>query len=276
MANMFRFELRRLLRKPRFYICLGLCVVYVILVLLSANASYHTFIGFSDKDYIRENFTNELSPEIFSLSVAGRALLPTFLAVFTGIFVTEDRVQGTIKNIYARGYSRTVVFFARYLTSTITAVIFFLANFLVSFCGSTVLCATSPLGIEPIHVNGFFLLVLGQFVSILAINTFYFMLSELVNHTGSAMSLNLFAPALVKGVLFILVEIFWLFSRSDYRYYSSFYKAVSYWLFDVVYSGFVPEMEVSEYIVNLAVSIGYILLFGVLSWLIINKKQVKG
>ena len=131
---MLKFELRRLLKKPVFYVMLGLCVGVAIFMVFSMRISMDYMIqhmGESeyyaygiDENYVKENFVENLSPQKLVLSEFWY-ILPTVLAVFVGIFVCEDRVRGTIKNIYARGYSRTSVFLAKFIVSSATSVLLY-------------------------------------------------------------------------------------------------------------------------------------------------------
>ena len=114
MGNMLKFELRRLLTKPVFYIMLVLCVGVAVFYVFSSRQSMNYMIEnmsdvVSEWDYgyttssVKEAFAEYLSPQRLALGELWW-MLPTVLAIFTAIFVCEDRARGTIKNIYARGY----------------------------------------------------------------------------------------------------------------------------------------------------------------------------
>lgn len=286
MGNMLRFESRRLFKKPSFYVCLALCAAFTLLVIMTSKIGFDSMLdyyrrytgefGMSEAD-LAKDFAEQFSPEMLSLNAVGGYILPIVLAVFTGIFVCEDRVRGTIKNIYARGYSRTSVFFAKFILSTAVAAGIYIVITLTAYLSGILIFATSGLNAEPLHVSGYFLLILGNLLAIMAINTFYFMLSELVGSTGFSIAVNIFAPGFVSSMFSVVLGIMALFGGGEdtYKKYESMMKVLEYWVYNLVYGGFSVDMKTEDYVGHLIACIVYILLFGGLGWLIASKKQVK-
>ncbi len=224
----------------------------------------------------KETFAKNFSPDMLALNNTGISMMSTIMAIFMGIFVCEDRVRGTIKNIYARGYSRTDVFLAKFIVASVTATLIFTAITLVAYISGWIMFATKPFAVEPLKVNGIWLLILGKFVAILGVTALYFMLSELIGTTGFSIAANIFLPSVASMILYIGLElIYFVASKGDNFNYEAVMKIAEYWIYSLASSGFAEEMKVEDYVGHLCASGGYVILFGFLSWLIARKKQVK-
>ena len=287
MGNMLKFECRRLFKKPSFYVCLGLCAVFTILTIVVSRANFNDMLKYYSSsvgdeysyyslENMKETFAKNFSPHMLALNNTGISMMSTIMAIFMGIFVCEDRVRGTIKNIYARGYSRTDVFLAKFIVASVTATLIFTAITLVAYISGWIMFATKPFAVEPLKVNGIWLLILGKFVAILGVTALYFMLSELIGTTGFSIAANIFLPSVASMILYIGLElIYFVASKGDNFNYEAVTKIIEYWVYSLASSGFTQEMEVEDYVGHLCASGGYVILFGFLSWLIARKKQVK-
>ena len=287
MGNMLKFECRRLFKKPSFYVCLGLCAVFTILTIAVSRANFNDMLKYYSSsigdeysyyslENMKETFAKNFSPHMLALNNTGISMMSTIMAIFMGIFVCEDRVRGTIKNIYARGYSRTDVFLAKFIVASVTATLIFTAITLVAYISGWIMFATKPFAVEPLKVNGIWLLILGKFVAILGVTALYFMLSELIGTTGFSIAANIFLPSVASMILYIGLElIYFVASKGDNFNYEAVMKIAEYWIYSLASSGFAEEMKVEDYVGHLCASGGYVILFGFLSWLIARKKQVK-
>ena len=287
MGNMLKFECRRLFKKPSFYVCLGLCAVFTILTIAVSRANFNDMLKYYSSsigdeysyyslENMQETFAKNFSPDMLALNNTGISMMSTIMAIFMGIFVCEDRVRGTIKNIYARGYSRTDVFLAKFIVASVTATLIFTAITLVAYISGWIMFATKPFAVEPLKVNGIWLLILGKFVAILGVTALYFMLSELIGTTGFSIAANIFLPSVASMILYIGLElIYFVASKGDNFNYEAVMKIAEYWIYSLASSGFAEEMKVEDYVGHLCASGGYVILFGFLSWLIARKKQVK-
>lgn len=287
MGNMLKFECRRLFKKPSFYVCLGLCAVFTILTIMVSRANFNDMLKYYSSsvgdeysyyslENMKETFAKNFSPHMLALNNTGISMMSTIMAIFMGIFVCEDRVRGTIKNIYARGYSRTDVFLAKFIVASVTATLIFTAITLVAYISGWIMFATKPFEVTPLKVNGIWLLILGKFVAILGVTALYFMLSELIGTTGFSIAANIFLPSVASMILYIGLElIYFVASKGDNFNYEAVMKIAEYWIYSLASSGFAEEMKVEDYVGHLCASGGYVILFGFLSWLIARKKQVK-
>ena len=100
MTKLLKFEWRKLWRQKSLYICFGIGLLIIALSLLSMK-----------------NIFNTVDDAMTTLFVSLNAGFTSFLGIFIALFVCQDFAQQTIKNIYARGYRRTTVYFAKYFIS---------------------------------------------------------------------------------------------------------------------------------------------------------------
>ena len=290
MGNMLKFELRRLLKKPVFYIMLGLCVGVAVFYVFSAreNMNYmienmseivseYDYYGY-EKSWVKEHFAEYLSPQRLVLNEFW-LILPSVLAIFTAIFVCEDRARGTIKNIYARGYSRTSVFFAKFIVSSAVAAALYLLVVGALYLSGTIVFWTAPFDVSPQTVKGFWLLVLGRLILILAANAGYFMVSEFIGgNTGFSIASNMFAPSVMNGILYLGLSFFFYVILKDLHTdnkYAIIENIIEYWIYSLTISGFNIEMKPDAYVWHLVAAAIYFIVFMGLSWLISVKKEVK-
>lgn len=261
MLNMLHFQFRRLFRRSSFYICLGLVVLFVIYIL----------DNMVPKD-ISNSYSSQYTVRFIIAMCLQLSQLTILFAVFTAIFVCEDRVQGTIKNIYARGYSRITVFFAKYIAATVSAAIFFAAVVIVSMLGALFMGASfSTTG----SYSGQFLY---YFTSLIAVNTFYYMISELIGKTGTSIVLCIFSPVVIELVVNMILSCFIYSGHSDMIYRIT-YAFNLYWLPNIVSTFYMMYYMVSDnfdFTTAVLFNVVYIVIFGALALLITNKKQVKG
>ena len=257
MGNMLKFEF---------------IILNIVVMRIAFNETLRYYDSMSN---FKERFAEDFSPHMLVLNNVGVSMMSTIMAIFMGIFVCEDRVKGTIKNIYARGYSRTDVFLAKFIVANITAILIFAAITLVAYISGVVMFATKPFEVTPLKVNGVWLLVLGKLVAVLGVTALYFMLSELIGTTGFSIAANIFLPSIASAVLSIGLELIFFFATNGDFDYATVAKIIEYWIYYLVSTGFTQEMKVEDYVGHLCASGGYVILFGLLSWLIARKKQVK-
>lgn len=290
MLNLLQFEFRRLFRKTSFYVCLAITVLLVLYALGVVAQRYLNVEQYSSSSIpIRPTMTVILN---YSLQFAN---LSVMAAVFSALYVCEDKTRGTIKNIYSLGYSRVHLFFAKYLSSASAVTIMYAVVILITFIGGVLLNAD----FSPQHTYGSSLLynensakeisilviVIQQYFSIMALHSFYYMVSELVGNTGPSIVLNIFSPFLIyiafmmifSAVISFIMQI----NNNDdiaLEVMGAVIQAVTmYWLPTMItfIAGLAGGFGDMDYGISIIVNLCYIVLFGALALLITRKKQVK-
>ena len=138
------------------------------------------------------------------------------------IIVTEDFEQGIVKNIYAKGYSRDSVYFAKLVYALAVATVFFAAQILFS-----TLIFGIVFGFEWVGWKGFGLLW-AQYLAFLAIFSFYFAVSTAFKKIGSTIAINIFLPSVI-GIVLNLITV--ALAKEDFNlanyWFSSFLADLS-------------------------------------------------
>lgn len=180
MFRLLNFEFRKLIRQKSFYICIG---VMVLLLLFSA---YTTELmtadsGIESPDLNGINYLME--------AVSSSALFPV-LAVFIPLFVCEDYVSGTIRNIITRGFSRLEIFVSK-LIAVIVATVFMTAVCLAAaYLLGTVFWGRGDgsIGTEQIKI------LLCQLAVVIAYAALFFAISSTLQKVGGSIAICLILP----------------------------------------------------------------------------------
>lgn len=170
MKKLIKFEFRKLFKSKSFFICLVVCLGLVLLGGLTTKV-------------LLENSEGEIAtPTALSMlkGAIGSANVVLISGIFVALFVCEDDTSGTIKNIYARGYSRRDVFISKYLVSLVSILIFTFSSMLLSF-----LFGLATWSSELKIPNNYFITMLAQIVMMIAYHAVFFTISSKVRSNGS-------------------------------------------------------------------------------------------
>ncbi len=212
MPELLHFQFHRLYGKVITYIFFSLVIIMTLLTLdrlygvmsggngLPPGYIFDMYLG---SGYNGENniLTPEASVILCFLNMNFFTLLLT--AVFVAVFVTEDGAKGTIKVICSKGYSRVEIFLSKYLAAISVPSLGYILIMLVGYIYVFIR------GAGPVSFNtNYFYLYLFIFFRLIAVSTFYFMLSELTVSTGGAIALNILTPYVIILVLGLLNSLF--------------------------------------------------------------------
>ncbi|MBO4219856.1 MAG: ABC transporter permease [Clostridia bacterium] len=188
MKKLICFEFRKLFRSKYFYIITAVSVLFVLLSGLTSKAI---------SDAIIENgeTVQPYSAYLFTKSALG-GTYTLFVAIFVALFATEDSTSGTLKNIYAKGYTRNQVYFSKYLVSLISVLVISAVTVLFAYSYSY-----SIWGNDLKPTDHVFLIFVGQFLGIAAYHAIFFAISTTFGKVGSAIALNIIGPMAVALVL---------------------------------------------------------------------------
>ena len=217
MKNVLELEFRRLFRAKAFYICI---LISLVLILISAATS-KMLLNAVNTEELPEGMTVAIqAPTALSMMKGiGSSSVTMLLAIFVCIFVTEDFASDTIKNVYARGYTKTSVYVSKYIASFVGCLIFLLATALFSLLiGVTFFDGMGTAGKN--YVGSLLAIVL----CLVAYFTIYFALAISLQKAGSTIAISIFGPMIV-GLLFSLFSSMLKLDDTD---------LADYWLTDRV------------------------------------------
>lgn len=194
MKNLLSLEFRRLLRAKSFYICLAIAM---IMILISA-ATNKMLLNIASSEEFGEAFgaVIQAPTSISMLKSTASSSLTVILAIFLSIFVTEDYASDTIKNVYAKGFSREEVFFAKYVSTLAATFVFFAVCSLFSFAmGKAIFGEIGKAG-ENLVPSLFAILL-----TVFAYATIYFTVAVCIKKTGAAIAISIIGPIVLTLLL---------------------------------------------------------------------------
>ncbi len=202
MIKLLKFEWRKLLRQKSLYICFGIGLLVTVL-----------FVSLGK--ILAERLGVDLNATAVDsmLQVISESGFVSLLGIYLAIFVCHDFGQQTIKNIYARGYSRTLVYFTKYLVSLGVTLAMGLLYMVFSFLFCLIIGI--PVGTMTAAVWGTLAL---QLWVLIGMHGLFFGIGMMIGKTGGSVALNLFGISFAFSILELLFQIFNIdFSILDYN-----------------------------------------------------------
>lgn len=267
MDRLLKFELRKLFRQKSFYICGGVLVGLILLSAFTMNLllslSQGTMVG-------AEGISVEMTAEDSAFSglyMLASALAGSdfsiVLAIFVALFVCCDHTNGTLKNVIAKGYGRSGIFFSKYTVSLIAATIYTCVCWLTGFLSGTAFWGVGSLP-EETTAGGFAVILLLQLLATYAYTSMFFMICALLKKTGGSIAVGIVAPLVVVMVL----------SLFDALLNKEPFSLSTYWLdncYSDLASTFVPSDTAIRCLVCFVI---YIVVFTVCGHLVYRRHEV--
>lgn len=201
MGKLFLFELRKLARQKSVYICLA---VALGLIALSALA-----FAFVDKvaqseggDVIGDMLGGAAMFSVGSFTKGALSNCEFFLllGVIVTLFCCNDYSNGTIKNIYAKGYSHAKVYFTKYLFSLILSLVFAALCIIISY-------AIGAGFAQKDNCDQLAAVVICQLVMVIGYHGIFFSISMMLGKTGGSLAINILAPMFLGMILSLLTML---------------------------------------------------------------------
>lgn len=190
MKHMLAFEFRKLFTKKKLYIFLILILCMVLL-----TASMKSILSSSDIEGAQASAVTSFE---FVKNAYSNAMMGILGGIFISIFVCEDAGNDYLKNIYAKGYHRFTVFFAKFISNLVAMFIMYIfaivSNILI---GIMIL----PSGAIP---EGFALSLIVSGLLLVASTAFFFTISMFVSKLALAITFNIVAPIIISIILQVI------------------------------------------------------------------------
>ena len=246
MGKLLKFEFRKITKQKSFYICFGIVFLLAVLnvVLTKSLSSESEEVIFSTGSML----VKSLSGSSFMM----------ILGIFTALYVCDDYTNNTLKNIYAKGYTREKVYLSKYIMSVLVAVVMSLITMAITVALCSMNGATQDLQSSIIKS------ILSQIILVIAYQSLYFGVSMIFGHVGGSIAFNLVGPSLVVTILTLITSIL----KIDSLNISSF------WL-DSAFNS-VTILNPSNEIITKGVIMGliYIVIFCVGGLFLTKKKEI--
>ena len=200
MNKLLKLEFRRLIMAKALYICIAISLAVLLISAFTTKLMYEALSSIKPEDLEGLEQLGSLQldkPTSLSLLKGiGSSSLTLILAIFVAIFVTEEYSGDIIKNVYAKGFSRDVVYFSKYISSLAGCLLIVAADAAFSLLlGKTIF---GEFGTPGKNYLSSFLAIL--FV-IVAYDTIYFAISISIRKIGGSIAASILGPILIALLL---------------------------------------------------------------------------
>ncbi|MCR5692140.1 MAG: ABC transporter permease [Eubacterium sp.] len=210
MARLLKFEFRKLFFQKSFYICGGISLILMIATMvISHMASLMIAEG---------QLLNPANDGVkAAVSAVDLSSIQLILPIFLPLYVCVDFTQGTIKNILARGFSRSQVLWSKYIVCQVAGLSIYAIHFVFALCLGSLLGGLGQWSLKALASLAVQTLVLTASIS------FYFMLCMLFQTMGASISLGILLPSVggtILNVTQLLTEAYGMDLKIDLSYIS--------------------------------------------------------
>ncbi len=252
MGKLIKFEFRKLFKSKYFYIIGAIAIAFVLISGITTKAINDAIVaeGGEATPYSAYLFTKSALSGTFTM----------LIGIFAALFATEDQTCGTLKNIVAKGYSRTKLYFSKYIVSLVGVLIISALTIAVSYgYGNSIWSNSLEI------TDNVALIVIGQLLGLLAYHSVFFAISYTSGKVGAAIALNIIGPL---GVSLIL-------GMGDAFIKNDNFKLSSFWL-DSLFSNFTSSITDTKLIgVGIALLIVYFAIAILVGSLINRRKEIR-
>lgn len=258
MGKLFLFEARKLARQKSLYICFAIAVAMLVLVALV----YAILQGYSDRF---SDGTLDGEPVFgvakFTKNTFSNCDFFLLLAVIVTLFCCNDYSNATIKNIYAKGYSRAKVYFSKYLFSLALSLVLAAACIIISYVIGAIFA-------KPDDGGQLAEIMVCQLITVIGYHGIFFSVSMMLTKVGGSLAINILAPMLfgtVLSLLTLLIQSAATGSEID----------LGYIWFDSVFAGLSKSsVETETFIRAVLMSLIYAGAFVTLGYFVNSRKEV--
>ena len=197
MLRLLRFEFRKLSCSKAFYICLAISVAMCLIVALAMKVALSVLEH--PEDFVGSYGTDGLGMMKHFLDLSNFTMMN---GIVTAILVCEDYTSESIKNIYAKGYTRHNIFFAKYISTLVASLVMIVVGLLTSFAlGFAVFGKAGEMG------ENYLLSMLVIVLCALAYHAIFFSISITFRKIGGSIALNIVVPVFFQLIVTLLDEL---------------------------------------------------------------------
>lgn len=259
MGRLVKFELSKLKKQKSLFICTGVMVITLFLNVLTlwGMIKLQAIMAAPELGAGGDNIMALLGGDFITtvLQAANNGSLAMIGGVVIAIFVCSEYSQGTIKNIVARGYSRTKIYFAKFIAvSVMISAMYLVAIIFGALFGLLFFGFSSPADMSWIGS------LVVQLIASIALGAFAFFMSAVFKKMAPAIILILVIPTVLQLIL-LLFDVFAGTNISDY------------WISSVYSSLCTVGLPVDRILISLGVSVAYVAAFVTSGWALSRKSS---
>ena len=264
MGQLFRFEFRKLFRQKSFYICGCVLIGLILLTAVTLNMIYSLSQGNMEAGGVTVSASDDgfLYTGIYMLvGAVSSSNFTIVLAVFLSLFVCSDYTNGTLKNIIARGYSRTRIYAVKYMVSLAATTFYTIVCWLTGFLAGTAFWEIGSLsGTTGDLIVSLLLQLLGNF----AYTSLFFLIAVLFKKTGGSIAVGIIGPLVLSMII----------SLADTLTHKKSFDFADYWLDNCMVETETDLMASNMIIRCLVCFVIYAVLFYVISIFVGKRTEV--
>lgn len=197
MGKLFLFEARKLARQKSLYVCFAISVALLIFIAV-VNAFSQSLAdrygdGLQDGELV-------FGVAAFTKNTFTNCNFFLLLSVIITLFCCNDYSNETIKNIYAKGYSRAKVYFTKYLFSLILSLVLAASCIIISY-------ALGAIFAKPDDGDQLAPIMICQLITVIGYHGIFFSVSMMLTKTGGSLAINILAPTFFGLILELLTAL---------------------------------------------------------------------
>ena len=250
MANLFRYQFRRLFKNKSLYISSIITSVIIILYIVIFR------IVAKETEMQTDGITS-----LFIKQAMGNGMFTILAGIAISIFATEDYNADTIKNIYSKGYSKSNVFVVNYFVSLSSALILLMVEWLITLLfGSIFLSGMGTLG------ENYILSLLVMVIIAIGYHGMFYGLSMMIRKTAGAVAVAIAFPLVMSGIILALDSLLLAKMSTDF-------KLNDYTLDGVLSALSKPNVSWAVLGRGVGVGIGFTAFFTIIAYLINQRRS---
>lgn len=185
MLKLLKFEFYNMVRQKIIYIVMVIMLIFLTLLNQTSPArlEYYNQIGYGVEDMIVGALTS--------------CFFTSFIAIIVSFIACRDYEQRVIKNIYAKGYTHSIVYGTKYLFVMLVTVACYVLTVGVAYVEAMVVFGPQKTNI--------FMIMFAQLVAALAYSAFGFMICQLMRKSGFAIAFLILVPP-IGGLLLDMLD----------------------------------------------------------------------
>ena len=259
MSKLIRFEFDKLFRRLSLYI---LALVGVGLAVINGL----TYMAMSSVKIEGMSINTYHSAWQFAAGAVSNSSLTMLMGIFIAMFVCSEVEEGTLKNIYARGYSRDGVYISTYIASLLGTLILYAAAVAACFTIGAILWGVGDMGMYLASIGT-------QVVILIAYHTIFYALSVIISRNGFAIAVNIVLPLIMSLIAMLADQLVNVAQNGLTPSADSSIKVSHFWLDSLIlYAEHAADSV--HLLICCGASAAYVLVFFVLGLSINKTKQV--
>ncbi len=246
MRELLRFELFKLKKSGAVYVLGGLLLFLIFSTALSLFSTEMT------SKALNPEYSSNMSADHFMQIFLFIPVFPGICVFYSAIKALDDVSTKTIKNIISRGYTRVQIYFAKYIISLLTIIVFSIVSLIFTYLVGLIFFGNP----EDCREKYLFWFAVSSFLVAIAAHSLNFGFAALFGNAGASIAFN------TIGVLIIFEMLVGIMSNAipEFVEILTYLPAFST-IADNLYFGLANDL--SHLYINMGVSVGYTL-FGIL------------